>query len=75
MIDNRALKVREALTWSCSPYGDAVPFADVTHLTGVPGGGQNVGQQDVLIIRSVLGQLQQVDVSCGQDEWECLPGK
>ena len=62
-----------------------VALADLAHLRGVPGRGQDVGQQDDLHVCHTRRHLEQVDVRCGQHNtslsaclwtaWQCTSAR
>lgn len=60
------LNILRARTWPRSPDGYALALGGLAHLETVPGGGQDVGQEHVLLVRRVRRDLQQVHVSCAR---------
>ncbi len=52
------------LTGSGAPDSDDVAFACLRQHICVPGGGQDVGQEQVLLVGVLLRHLDQVDIGC-----------
>lgn len=51
-------------TWAGAPDGDHVTLADIGQVVGVPCSRQDVGQEQPLLVRLAVWDLQQVDVRC-----------
>lgn len=61
-VDEREVRAHLS-NWSCAPDGHDIAFLDASVDDAVPAGADDVGQEQAFLIRHIVGQLEEVDIT------------